>query len=321
MRNTLISRAITLAVAGLVALGLGGGPAAAVTPTVSNPAILVHYNLAAGEQPENVLVEPDGNLIVSLSKAHEVERVTPSGQRQLVATLPLPPDGGVNPPVLGFVLATGLVRPADGTLYVGYAAGDDNYTGIWRIPPGGQPQRIVPMSAASFPNGLALDPATGLLYIADSTQATIWRVPLSGGTPTAWAQGSLLDRSQRLGANGLKIHNGAVWTSDSDQNTLLRIPMGDRGAAGPIEVKATGLTFLDDFVFVGNTDTVIGALNLGDQVVLIQPDGSHSVLLTASDGIEGPTSVAISNGKLYVMSAAFVLQDPNILVADINIPC
>jgi hypothetical protein len=122
-----------------------------------------------------------------------------------------------------------------------------------------------------------------------------------------------------LGVNGLKVHHGAIWASDSDQNTFLRIPITGGGAAGKIEVKATGLTFLDDFVFVGDTDTVIGAENLGDQVVLIRPDGTHIVLLTAQDGIEGPTSVAIDDGELYVMSAAYVLQDPNILVADIDL--
>jgi hypothetical protein len=322
-----MTRTLAVAAVSAAAMGMAVGSSAAATLTgsstagtltLSNPRILVHYDLSAGQEPENVTVEPDGNLDVVLARAHQIERVTPSGQRQLLATLPAPPDGGVHTPVLGFALATGIVRTADGTLYVGYAAGDDNFTGIWRIRPGGQPERIVALSAASFPNGLTLDEATGLLYLADSTMATIWRVPLSGGTPTAWASGSLLSRNQRLGVNGLKFHNGAIWASDSDQNTFLRIPITDGGAAAKIEVKATGLTFLDDFVFVGVTDTVIGAENLGDEVVLIRPDGQHSVLLKAGDGIEGPTAVAIDDGKLYVMSAAYVLQDPNILVADIE---
>jgi hypothetical protein len=292
--------------------------ASAATEPVSNPRILVRYDLAAGQQPENVALEPDGNLDVTLSIAGQVERVTPTGQRQLLATLPAPSDGGVNTPVLGHSLATGLVRTADGTLYIGYAAGHDDLTGIWRVRPGGTPTRIVPLTAASFPNGMALDERTGTLYIADSTRETIWRVPITGGTPTAWLSGPELKRSTGLGPNGLRIHNAAVWLSNSDQGTLLRVPIEGNGRAGAVETKATGLPFFpDDFAFIGHTDKIIVALNVANEVALVQPNGSHTIVLTGADGLEGPTAVAIRQGKLYVLSAAFILKDPNILVADL----
>jgi DNA-binding beta-propeller fold protein YncE len=292
--------------------------ASAATEPVSNPRILVRYDLAAGQQPENVALEPDGNLDVTLSIAGQVERVTPTGQRQLLATLPAPSDGGVNTPVLGHSLATGLVRTADGTLYIGYAAGHDDLTGIWRVRPGGTPTRIAPLTAASFPNGMALDERTGTLYIADSTRETIWRVPITGGTPTAWLSGPELKRSTGLGPNGLRIHNAAVWLSNSDQGTLLRVPIEGNGRAGAVETKATGLPFFpDDFAFIGHTDKIIVALNVANEVALVQPNGSYTIVLTGTDGLEGPTAVAIRQGKLYVLSAAFILKDPNILVADL----
>ncbi|MEV6996014.1 SMP-30/gluconolactonase/LRE family protein [Streptomyces sp. NPDC093228] len=279
----------------------------------------MHYDLAAGQQPENVTLEPNGDLDVVLSQAGQIERVTPGGHRSLLATLPVPADGGVNTPVLGFRLATGLVRTADGTLYVGYATGDDATAGIWRIRPGGKPQRIVALKADSFPNGMALDEGSRQLYFADSTKATIWRVSVKGGTPTAWATGQAFERHDLLGVNGLKLHNGAVWVSNSDQATLLRVPILRSGAPGTPQIKATNLTFLDDFVFVGPGDTVVGALNLPNQVVLIRPNGTRKVILTGDDGLEGPTSVALLHDKLYVLSAAFVLQnDPNIVVANFS---
>ena len=295
--------------------------ASAATEPVSNPRILIHYDLASGQQPENVALEPDGNLDVVLSIAGQVERVTPAGQRQLLATLPAPSDGGVNTPILGHSLATGLVRTADGTLYIGYAAGHDDLTGIWRVRPGGTPTRIVPLTAGSFPNGMALDERTGTLYIADSTRETIWRVPITGGTPTAWLSGPELKRSTGLGPNGLRIHNAAVWLSNSDQGTLLRVPVEGNGRAGAVETKATGLPFFpDDFAFIGHTDKIIVALNLANEVALVQPNGSHTIVLTGADGLEGPTAIAIRHGELYVLSAAFLLQkDPNILVADLDL--
>src|SRR6266478_3258590 len=305
--------AVAVAVAAATAV-----TASAATEPVSNPRILVHYDLAAGQQPENVALEPDGNLDVTLSTAGQVERVTPAGQRQLLATLPAPSDGGVNTPGLGHSLATGLVRTADGTLYIGYAAGHDDLTGIWRVRPGGTPTRIVPLTVASFPNGMALDERTGTLYIADSTRQTIWRVPITGGTPTAWLSGPELKRSTGLGPNGLRIHNAAVWLSNSDQRTLLRVPIEGNGRAGAVETKATGFICPDDFTFIGHTDKIIVALNLANEVALVQPNGSDTIVLTGADGLEGPTAIAIRQGEMYVLSAAFLLQkDPNILVADL----
>src|SRR5260370_29778252 len=145
-------KAVAAAVAVVAATAV---TASAATEPVSSRRILVHYDLAAGQQPENVALEPDGNLDVTLSTAGQVERVTPTGQRQLLATLPAPSDGGVNTPVLGHSLATGLVRTADGTLYIGYAAGHDDLTGIWRGPPRRAPTRPVPPPTARLPPRLA----------------------------------------------------------------------------------------------------------------------------------------------------------------------
>jgi hypothetical protein len=115
-------------------------------------------------------------------------------------------SAGPSTPTLGFSLATGLVRTDDGTLYVGYAAGDASLTGIWRIRPGGKPKRIIPLSAASLPNGMALDERTGKLYVADSARGIIWRARITGGAPTVWAAGAAYEPTSLLGANGVKLH-------------------------------------------------------------------------------------------------------------------
>ncbi|MEV6994307.1 hypothetical protein AB0N87_34805 [Streptomyces sp. NPDC093228] len=319
MFTTFKAKTLIVAAAVAAAAGASVGPVAAASAPVSDPHVLVHYDLAAGQQPENVTTEPDGDLDVVLSRAAQVERVTPGGERKVLASLPVPADGGVNTPTLGYSLATGIVRTADGTLYIGYAAGHDDLTGIWRVRPGGTPQRIVALTASSFPNGMALDRRTGELYFADSTLGTIWRVPTTGGTPSKWLSGPELAKSSLLGANGVKIHRGALWVSNSDAGTVLRVPIRSNGRAGTVRTKATGLTFPDDFAFLGDSDRLIVALNLANEVALVEPDGSHTTVLTGDDGLEGPTSVEIRGHKLYVLSASFVLdKDPNILVADLN---
>jgi hypothetical protein len=51
----------------------------AATNPLSNPRILIHYDADAGEQPENIVAEPDGNLLVTLDFVRQVVRLTPQG--------------------------------------------------------------------------------------------------------------------------------------------------------------------------------------------------------------------------------------------------
>ncbi|WP_327692732.1 hypothetical protein [Streptomyces sp. NBC_00459] len=69
----------------------------------------------------------------------------------------------------------------------------------------------------------------------------IYRVPAHGGKATLWAGGEALRPSTFAGANGLKLHNGAVWATNLDKGTVLRIPVTARGTAGKIQVHATGM--------------------------------------------------------------------------------
>ncbi len=164
-----------------------------------------------------------------------------------------------------------------------------------------------------------------MLYVADSVLGTVWRVPKEGGEPTAWATGTELDPVPAseggfgVGVNGLKIHDGAVWVSNTDRSSLLRIPVRGNGSAGPIQTRATGLTGIDDFAFTGRGDTVLAALIMSNQVALVRPNGSHSAVLTRQDGLSNPTSVAVRHETVYVPSAAyFTMNDPNLLLAHLH---
>jgi hypothetical protein len=98
---------------------------------------------------------------------------------------------------------------------------------------------------------MALDQQHGFLYVADSLLSVIWRVSITNGDATPWAVGPQLAPNGGLGANGLKLHDGAVWVSNTQLGTLLRIPIRPSGSAGPIETAATGLPGIDDFAFTG----------------------------------------------------------------------
>ncbi|MER8188049.1 hypothetical protein [Kitasatospora sp. NPDC094015] len=299
---------------------LAATPTAAVAPPLSDPHVLVHFDLAAGQLPENIALEPDGSADLTFTGNRQVVRVGPSGGVNVLATLPDP--GVSSTPVLGNPAVTGIVRDHDGTLYVSYSTGTAELTGIWRLPAGGTPQRIATLPADGLANGLALDEHARVLYSADSRLGVVHRIPLDGGPVTVWASGPRLERTGFIGANGLKIHQDAVWVSNFDRATLLRIPICADGSAGPVEVRAEGLTGVDDFAFVGHGDSVLAALNSLDQVALVTPGGSHSIVLTRADGLSNPTAVAVRGRRVLVTSAAFtnLPQDPNLLLARLDRP-
>ncbi|QHA03267.1 FAD-binding protein [Streptomyces broussonetiae] len=207
----------------------------------------------------------------------------------------------------------------DGTLYFLYATGTSDLTGVWRLRPGGTPGRIAALPANGLPNGLALDRHTGLLYVADSVLGTVWRVPVAGGTPTRWAAAPELRPAGFLGANGIKVHNGAVWVSNLDKGTVLRVPLTCHGGAGPVETRATALVDVDDFGFTGAGDSLLAAINKDNEVALVRSDGTHSIVLTAADGLENPTSLAVRGGTAYIASGAyFTNSDPNVLAVHVE---
>jgi hypothetical protein len=309
--------ATVLVAAGVAALT--AAPASAASAPLCGARIAVHFDLAAGQTPENIALAPGGAVDVTFAEGRQIAEVSPGGTVRVLATLPKPADGGVHTPVLGFPLTVGITRAGDGTLYFLYATGTSDLTGVWRLRPGGRPQRIAALPAGGLPNGLALDPRTGTLYVTDSVLGTIWRVPVTGGVPTAWSTAPELAAGGFLGVNGLKLRDGAIWATNLDQGTVLRIPIRRDGGAGEVRAVATGLTGIDDFAFTGRGDQLLAALNGPSEVALVQPDGRHSTVLTSADGLQNPTSVAVRGSTVYVLSAAYVTaEDPNLVVAHLG---
>ena len=320
-----IRRILVLTLAAGVSLLAAAQHADAASGPISNPHIIAHLDFSRGQTPENLALEPDGSADVTFAEAAQVARVSLDGQVRILAQLPEPTGGAACPvfgPLLGApALTAGIVRDRAGSLYVTLCTGSPNLQGIWRVSPNGSARRIAALPPGGFPNGMALDDRHGLLYVADSLLSVVWRVSIADGTVSAWASGPQLAPSGGLGANGLKLHGGAVWVSNTQLGTLLRIPIRADGSAGPIETSASGLAGIDDFAFTGpgNRAPVLAAINGDSTVVLIRPDASQQTVLTAADGLSNPSAVAIRGSTVYVLSAAyFTHNDPNVLLASLH---
>jgi hypothetical protein len=268
---------------------------------------IVPLDAAAGQQPENIALEPDGSADLTFAYTGEIGRVTPGGRVRVLARVPVPDDGDV-PVVHRKLFLGGIVRAPGGDLYVAVSTGTAA-TGLYRVRPGGTPVKVASLPPSGFQNGVARDPATGDLFVADSFGSAVWRV--SHGRVTAFATGALLAPVSGFGANGIKVRDGAVWVSNLDRGTLVRFPL--RGGAG--RVVARGLGPVDDFAFHGAT--VVAAINQENRVVTIGRDGTRTILST-SDGLANPTAVAVRGGTVYVTDGAYFGGSPNLLRAKLT---
>ena len=198
-----------------------------------------------GVVARGVAVDKVGNVYVSMSvvgltgEVIQVQKFTPDGE-------PL-----FSPPVtIGRGTIGGLMVSANGDLYIALAAGDDR--GVYRMDPEGEELELLPGSnQIFFANGLAFDDV-GTLFITESVsmdqgKGGIWRIrrgenaelclrdPLLDGT-------GVLPLVPPMGANGIAYYHGNLYVTNTEQRTIVRIPVWPDGSVG---VPALWTTLVD----------------------------------------------------------------------------
>src|SRR5215470_17630091 len=209
MRHRPIKISLVTAAAATLTL-ITGASAGAATAPVSNPQIRAAFDFSIGQTAEAVAIEPSGKADVSLAEANEVVQVAPDGA---VTPFPALPSGGTCP-VAGTTSTVGIAYNR-GSVYVVECSGDA-HTGVWRLRHGAPPEQIAQLPANGFPNDMAIDPSTGVLYVADSVLGEVFAVPTrhgagSGlGSAMVWAVGSALQKTSVVGADDTIIATQTV---------------------------------------------------------------------------------------------------------------
>jgi sugar lactone lactonase YvrE len=265
------------------------------------------FNPSQLETPENIAIDHHNNKYVSLALTGEIRKIAPGGVQSTYVMLPL----GAPPLTFCgsfFAGLTGITFDEHDNLYANLASCDPDSRGVWKIPSNGQPPaRIAALSMQALPNGIVHHRDT--LYVADSVLGAIWRVADTGGTAEIWADGPQLAQVPNglPGPNGLKLFEGELYVSNPSQSTVVAVRVRPDGTAGAARTHATGV-FCDDFAF-----DVRGNLYCGtdpfNTIVRIAPDGQVETILTALDGLDGPTAVLFGHNdegfELYITNAAF----------------
>ncbi|MGH9838758.1 MAG: SMP-30/gluconolactonase/LRE family protein [Blastocatellia bacterium] len=179
-----------------------------------------------------------------------------------------------------------------------------------------------------LPNDLAFDQA-GNLFVTDSLQATIWRIPAGGGAPQIWFQDNRLAPGPvaGIGANGIRFNpQGAKLfiTVSEDQNGqafVYTLPRVAQPAAADLQVfhHYTSGDIPDGIAF-GKTGllyvTIATPFNSG--ISILRPNGTELTRLANPPGspispYDSPANIAFDNkGSLLVTNRAFATggQEP-----------
>lgn len=312
----------------LAAVLAAGQPAHAQwSPPIGTPQVVVAFDPLAGETPESVVVDRDGTLYISLALTGEIRKIYPDGTQESLAFLPLGValPGAPLPGIMG-ALALG----GDGTVYASLASADPDALGVWAVAPDGTATQLASLPPGALPNGIAL--RLGFLYVADAALGVIWRVPASGGAAEVYIDDpALLQVPGPIdiapGANGLQFFGGELYVCNSSAWSIYAYPLDWRGRPGPRRLHAADVP-CDDFAFdlLGNLYATTDPFNT---LIFVRPDGSSEIVLTAEDGLDGPTSAAFGRTlgdfrTLYVTNAAFPFFSttftPSVMAIRVPIP-
>ncbi|MET0648584.1 MAG: hypothetical protein ABW208_18385 [Pyrinomonadaceae bacterium] len=289
------------------------------------------FNPAAFETPESVQFDRHGNAYISMALTGEVRKIAPDGTQTTLAFLPVRPDVQPCGNAFGLPIMGSITLDHQGNIYASVNSCNPAQLGVWKVTPAGAVSLVAGLPQGSAPNGIAYH--AGWLYVADTLLGRVWRIHSDGtGAPEVWTADPLLTPlfiPLVPGPNGLQVFRGEVYVAVSDRAHVAAFRINGDGTAGPGRVHASGIG-LDDFAFDihGN---LYGTTDPSNTVVRISPDGTQTVLLTAADGLDGPTAAAFGVGKdsksLYIANAAFPFfpgpgpaRRPSLMRLEVGIP-
>lgn len=279
---------------------------------------LVTFDGDAGEFTEGVAVDADGNVFVSVSAQGRLVRVAAGSDD----AEPFGRIEGIGEGDLGLL---GLTVDADGNVYGTVVSANEDAKGVWRFDAEtGDAERVAGTEEIAFANAVVFDGST--MYVTDTSGAdgkgAVWRVS-DGGEADLWAQNALLagDGSAGfgvpLGPNGIDVHDDTVYVGLTEPAKIATIAIEADGDAGEVAIFADltesgpdGTPAAVDGIDVDADGNVYIAAPLVHTVFKVSADGEDvESVATAEDGLDGPASVALGDGVLYISNFSGALGE------------
>ena len=269
-----------------------------------NFTVLHAFDAAAGDIPESITTDRDGNLYISVGKT--IRRRSVDGTLSVFATLPLE------------IFSLGLKVGSDGCVYnVSTSLTDVPGAFVWRVCEADQVEQFAELDQSGGPNDLAFD-RQGDLYVTDPRLGRVWKID-SEGQPSVWLEDALLTGDPAspalvfspLGVNGIAFQadGRTLLLSNTDRGTILRArPRGNQSPALSVFVEDVRLRGADG-IALDRRGTLFVNVNATDTFASVSPAGSLRIL--AQGGLlDAPSSVVFGateqdRFQMYVSSSAF----------------
>jgi sugar lactone lactonase YvrE len=152
---------------------------------------------------------------------------------------------------------------------------------------------LLNVDGGMFLNGITRLNASHFL-IADSYAGCIWVLDAASRKISLWLKDDLLARSstdaKTPAVNGLKIHNGILYASNTEKQLLITIPIVNSKAGKP-SVWLDKVN-MDDFSFdaAGN---IYAATHVYNIAIKISPTKKVTIIATQKEGMSGCTAVLV----------------------------
>jgi DNA-binding beta-propeller fold protein YncE len=164
---------------------------------------------------------------------------------------------------------------------------------------------LCPIPGGPGLNALTFD-AAGNVYVSDSFQGIIWKVPPGGGIATAWVSDVSLQTSglPPFGANGVAFNNegNTLYVANTGNDSVVGIPV-QAGVPGPAtDFKIIYSINGADGLIIDQDDNIWLCANQSDEIVVLDKTGKVIAKLGDFDGIDSKGAV---RGLLFPASLAF----------------
>ena len=293
--NARARRGMAAAAGAVLALG-SSTVAGATEPSAPTPSATTVVDFADTVAPEGIAFTPDGSMYVTTSGGGEVWKIGADG----VATV----EAVLAPTVAaGSFGVLDVATDRDGRLYAAVASGVPATAGVWTWMPGGQPERIRGSAGLEFANFIAIA-ADGSVFVSESFRGQLWRADDWSGELELWSDhpwlkgdGALLGPALPVGANGVAVQDGVVYVANTEEGSILRLPIEADGSAGTPTVWTTDPRLVGiDGITIGPDGVIYAALLGSSQVARIGWDTRITPLASATDGIDYNSDLAFGVG-------------------------
>ena len=246
---------------------------------------------------ENIAVRRNGQILTTVTTAPEIYQVDPCKERAPVLLHSFPATSVVGlaelHPDVFYVTSGNSTSGSDGRIL----AVPGSFA-VWKLDLRGKQVRVSKIATvpkARLLNGVAvLDYRKRLLLIADSILGLIWQLNVHTREVEVFADDPLAKASpgakDPTGINGIKVRNGAVYWTNTDQKIIARLDLKHNGTPkGPAVVVVKGIIGADDFN-IGPNGAFFAAQNAGSALVYAPAAGGDAKIL--ANITADPTAVA-----------------------------